>query len=212
MDGLRVIFPGHSESNLERAFLEAGGVLDQAVEIILSSDTQQAGMPGLGLETDRPASVSPASSVDSFSSLRISDDDDDGDGNGAGVIYVGNGLRAQQGRPVAISQDDVLQGLLNIFPDVCLTYITELYQEHRLLQGDNITEFIANKLVETNYPRAKPVEKVGQKRKRADEEGGGKPDYESDDRPPGTVEYRGLVYVIRSLPPFHNHVFLPGED
>ncbi|KAG0134298.1 hypothetical protein HOY82DRAFT_481477 [Tuber indicum] len=114
------------------------------------------------------------------------------DGNGKQVEQV-----EEEKKPVA-SQEDVLQNVLSIFPDACLTYIAKLYREYYLLQGSDITEFIANKLAETDYPKSELVQKAGMKRKRVEEDEKGEkgPDYEANDRPPVVGERYELVRSI----------------
>ena len=170
---------------------------------------------------DRPLLSPSTASANSFGSLRISDDgdddiDDDDDnefvfGGSDGMEISGDEpLRAERERngngkqveeeekkPVA-SQEDVIQNVLSIFPDACLTHIAKLYREHYLLHGSDITEFIANKLAETDYPKSDLFLKAGTKRKRAEEDEKGEkgPDYEANDRPPVSGERYDLVYVM----------------
>ena len=176
---------------------------------------------------DRPLLSPSTASANSFGSLRISDDGDDdgydddiGDddnefvfGGSDGMEISGdeplrtererndNGKQMEQveeeKKPVA-SQEDVIQNVLSIFPDACLTHIAKLYREYCLLHGSDITEFIANKLAETDYPKSEHFLKAGKKRKRVeeDEKGEKSPDYEANDRPPVVGERYDLVYVL----------------
>jgi len=174
---------------------------------------------------DRPLLSPSTASANSFGSLRISDDGDDGDdddddddigdvdnefvfGGSDGMEISGddplrtererngNGKQVEEEKKPVASQEDVIQNVLSIFPDACLTHIAKLYREYYLLHGSDITEFIANKLAETDYPKSEL--KAGMKRKRVeeDEKGEKSPDYEANDRPPVVGERYELVYVM----------------
>ncbi|RPB05956.1 hypothetical protein L873DRAFT_1824716 [Choiromyces venosus 120613-1] len=106
--------------------------------------------------------------------------------------------QVEEGKKPVDSEEDVLHNILNIFPDVSLTYITKLYRDNRFLQGSNITEFLADKLAETDYPKSEFLLKAGRKRKRVeeDENEGKSPDYEANDRPPVNGERYELVRSV----------------
>lgn len=181
MDILQDMFGGHDPRGLHRAFTQANGDIETAIEIILaeSDDLQskalrEAELVSMAIELEdsliielgdplmqRPL-LSPSSSADSLQALKISDPEPPDDVPGP---------------------DECLVGVLAIFPDACTEYIRKLYQEN---QHGDIIRFIAEKLAEGSYPRAAPEPKTGQKRKRRateeeeDDEDG--KDYEAEHR------------------------------
>lgn len=185
MDVLQDMFRGHDPRELHRAFTQANGDIETAIEIILaeSDDLQSRALRQAELapeleDPERPL-LSPSSSADSLQALKISDVED----------FEARDDELQQ----VPSPDECLVGVLAIFPDACTEYIRKLYQEN---QHGDIIRFIAEKLAEGGYPRAAPEPKTSQKRKRPtaeeeedDEDGKG---YEAEHR---TVsdKYSGFV-------------------
>lgn len=223
MDVLQDMFAGFDPLGLHRAFTQAGGDIEIAIEIILAEiDEQQSkellrnSEPApLNIKADGPPIqrplLSPSSSADSFKALKISDHDaNDWDDLVDDFIAPLEHHRhpppsPQQDRrhEVVLDEDDepvqqpgideCLAGVLTIFPDACPDHIKEVYKENHLLQGGKIIDFIANKLAEDGYPRTEAEPKPGLKRKRPVAEEEGGKEYEADYRDPVTSEYLSFV-------------------
>jgi hypothetical protein len=194
MDVLSGIFPEWPPQELEIALENAGQDINMAVEILLElpppSQYQHQHHPehrGPQRNRHKALEFSPTPSEEVLDQLPDPADEIFADwGKSTDVSDTTSGKKA-------LSKDEAIANLLSLFPDACTEFLTENYQKNHILHGVNIVEFLANKFLEGGYTRA---ELVGQKRKRKSEhdiEAPTNPNYESPDRPLGTLEYRGLV-------------------
>lgn len=194
MDFLRSVFPLHDPLRLHRAFIQADGNVEAAIDTIFteiddlqSKALRQAESRPLAIELEDPLIqrplLSPSSSADSLQGLTISDADDSDDLNEDPIVPLGirrspTPQQQQQGRNEAgtpgdelqqnndPSPDECLAGVLAIFPDACTEHVRKQYNENHPSEDGNIIDLIARQLAQYGYPRAAPEPKVGLKRKR----------------------------------------------
>lgn len=199
MDFLQDMFQGRDPHLLRRAFEQANGDVEIAVEIIFaelddmqSRAIRQAEHDALAAEPEGPPIRHP---LQALTISDIDDSDDSDDGTPTPQQHRGQNKAAtpddqQENIP---SADECLAGVLAIFPDACTEHVKKVYNENRC---SDIISFIVTKLAEEGYPHAVPEPKAGLKRKRPltedeeDEEDG--KEYEAEHRAVSD-KYTGFV-------------------
>lgn len=203
MEMLRDMFPTRSEKELKEVLGEASQDCDRAVEMLLARPAAKPPPRPRPLQNlskrasnviEAPPLTPATASAISFGNMSLSED-----------LSRRKEPTTPRRKIIAISSDEAeperdresetVSHILAIFPDACPETTRKLYQEHQVLQGSNIAEFLANKYAEGGYIKA---EKAGQKRKRQvseedEDDARKKTTYDPEGRPPVTAEYRKLA-------------------
>ncbi|KAF8461391.1 hypothetical protein BDZ91DRAFT_798120 [Kalaharituber pfeilii] len=134
LDILQEMFRAYPQEMLLDA-LENTGSVDDAIELLLQSN-----LPALGNPLEPAAIQLQADNFLDEDALRMMEQFEDAMGEQSAMI----------------SEDECILQVLNVFPEVCTKFVSEVYNDNIAQQSQNIVEYIITSLLEkgANYPRS----------------------------------------------------------